>query len=144
MYIYIYTCSQSSFVVFTWILHHMKLKLVDSLPKKIFSNSKHGQMLMHGRVKILILSKQGQCFLQNIIQVWVLIEGGLGYIITVFLQERYNEMSTTCNVDSLDSTHNSPQAFVQGVRDARMRVSAQFRRWCCTCSAQVHVSVLCS
>ena len=116
---------------------------MDSLPK-IFSNSKHGQMLTHGRVWILILSKQGQCFLQNIIQVWVLIEGGLGYIITVFLQERYNEMPTTCNVDSLDSTHNSPQAFVQGVRDARMRISAQFRRWWCTCSAQVLVSVLCS
>lgn len=91
----------------------------------------------------MILSKQGQCFL-NIIQVWVLIEGGLGYIITVFLQERYNEMPTTCNVDSLDSTHNSPQAFVQGVRDARMRISAQFRGWWCTCSAQVHVSILCS
>ena len=44
----------------------------------------------------MILSKQGQCFLQNMIQVWVLIEGGLGYIITVSLQERYNEMPTTC------------------------------------------------
>ncbi|XP_022788964.1 uncharacterized protein LOC111328741 isoform X2 [Stylophora pistillata] len=44
--------------------------------------------------------------------------------------------TTTCVVESLDSTHNSFQALVQGVRDARLRILARntkFRRRWHTC-----------
>lgn len=92
------------------------------------------------------MCNQGQCFKIFRFQVWKWIEGSLICKITVSQQERYIEMPVTCNVESLNSTNNSPLAFVQGVRDAQKKVSARnllFRRWWCTCSVQVHVSLSC-
>lgn len=54
-------------------------------------------------------------------------------------EERSIGITTTCIVESLDATHCSPQALAQGIRDARMRISArdpQFRRWWCTCPVE--------